>query len=129
MNQPIDGEVLYEVEVPEEDKARDSDDIADAFRVVARSRAFAGIVIYSKCRHQWIPNCSARWLVKHLLSEVAANPAPLKLAMVEFGKADRALNDPRHGDREIDWHTVKYNALVKLCRELAEKEGESDGES
>ncbi len=71
---PIDAgeKIIYQVDVTP--KNRDADiftDVPEAYCVVAHGEmGGCGIVVWSLYRGNWHANCSARWLVRHLLEKV-----------------------------------------------------------
>jgi len=65
--------IIYEVEVPENERSLEYD-IPEAYRVAVIEGLPECMVYgrYSKHRErpEWVPNVSARWLVKHLVDRL-----------------------------------------------------------
>jgi len=74
-NPPIDGQLIYSVEVPAEVRAADKyADIAEAYAVEAGEHIPGGCIIWGLYHGEWIANISARWLVLHLLTKAGCGP-------------------------------------------------------
>ena len=86
--------VLYEIDVPE-DQRNILDDVPKAYRVMTLSKC--SCIVYGKYRDgQWIANASSRWLVKHLISALAASRAENE-RLRELYRAERIRYFPFYG--------------------------------
>ena len=56
------------IEVPESDRKKTIDDIADAYAVELSSEVPGGCIIYGLYHGKWIANVSARWLVTQFIT-------------------------------------------------------------
>lgn len=124
MNQPVDGDVLYEVEVPEEERQSRP----EAYRIERHHPCQEGIRVQARFGGEWYTESYGRWLLKHLVTQLR-DLESLRAAAVEYGHDEGTLAVTNHTDEAFPAAVAKRNEsfqkLAKLCRELVEK-GESE---
>lgn len=118
--------ILYQISVPEQVR-NVVDDTPEEYRVVVPDSVKVACIIHGRYGRRWHANCSARWLVRHLLDALMDTMQKERIATMKVEKLAHTVRNmieymPTYeGEKHCDTGSITLELAERLLREIGEK--------